>query len=97
MVKKILVCCGAGAATSTVAAQKVKDYCESIGIAVEMFQCRAVEVNSMSDGKDLIVSTSRISEDVDVPVLFGVSLLTGIGEEELYAQIKEVLTEGKDG
>lgn len=90
--KKILVVCGTGAATSTVAAEKVKVFCESIGIKTNMTQCKASEAKSLSEGMDLIVSTTRLAkDDFKVPVVFAVSLLTGIDAESTFEKIKEVL------
>ena len=89
--KRILVVCGTGAATSTVAAEKVKNYCESIGVKAEIIQCKAAEAKGKSEGMDLIVSTTRLPKDFDIPVVFAVSLLTGIDPEDTYEKIKNVL------
>ena len=89
--KRILVVCGTGAATSTVAAEKVRSYCESKGIKTEIIQCKAAEAKGKSEGMDLIVSTTRLPKDFDIPVVFAVSLLTGIDPEDTYEKIEKAL------
>ena len=44
--KRILVACGNGIATSTVVATKIREKCEENGIAVTVTQCKLLEVNA---------------------------------------------------
>ena len=44
--KKILVACGNGIATSTVVSTKIKEACEINGIPVMISQCKLLEVES---------------------------------------------------
>lgn len=43
--KKILVACGNGVATSTVAGIKIREACENAGIPVEITQCKLMKLN----------------------------------------------------
>lgn len=89
--KKILVVCGAGAATSTVVAEKVRVFLEGLGIDADLQQCKAAEAATRSDGVDLIVSTTRLPADFTMPVVHAVSLLTGVGVDATYRQIESAL------
>ena len=81
--KRILVACGNGIATSTVVATKIREKCEENGIAVTVTQCKLLEVNAKADNFDLLVTTGKFTGgNVNIPVVGAISLLTGIGEEE---------------
>ncbi|MEO2660417.1 PTS galactitol transporter subunit IIB, partial [Enterocloster clostridioformis] len=47
--KRILVACGNGIATSTVVATKIREKCEDNGIPVSVTQCKLLEVESKAD------------------------------------------------
>ena len=80
--KRILVACGNGIATSTVVATKIREKCEENGIAVTVTQCKLL------DNFDLLVTTGKFTGgNVNIPVVGAISLLTGIGEEETLDQI----------
>jgi hypothetical protein len=44
-------------------------------------------------GIDFVVTTSPIPGEISVPVIKGVPLLTGFGEDECIAEIKKVAEE----
>lgn len=79
--KKILVACGAGVCTSTVALQKLKGKFEERGLIdqVKFGQCSIADLPVTAPNYDLVVTTSQVSEDYGVPVIFGLSFITGIG------------------
>ncbi len=77
--KRILVVCGAGVATSTVAAKKIEEKLAARGIAVRVDQCKATEVAFKVRDCDLIVTTTLLGSSFPVPVVQTVSFLTGIG------------------
>ena len=47
--KRILVACGNGVATSTVVASKIRDYCKDKGVDVKTEQCRMIELHDKAD------------------------------------------------
>ncbi|MGC3362582.1 PTS galactitol transporter subunit IIB, partial [Enterococcus faecalis] len=55
--KRILVACGNGIATSTVVASKVKEYLASHGIEAETTQTKLMEVPGKVEGYDLLITT----------------------------------------
>lgn len=91
MKKKIIVACGTGIATSTVATTKVKELCKEHNIDCEIKQCKISEVKSYADGADLLVTTTISNKNYDFPVVNAQSFLTGINQEDTLNEILEVL------
>ena len=89
--KKILIACGSGVATSTVANQKISAYLDEHGFSgkYKIEQCQVSEVVEKSGNVDFCVSTTLVSGDVKCPVLAGLPLLTGVGLDKLYTSILE--------
>ncbi|WP_040213445.1 PTS sugar transporter subunit IIB [Clostridium polynesiense] len=86
--KRVLVACGNGIATSTVVASKIREACEDQGIDVNVSQCKLMEVESKASDYDLLVTTGKFeSSEVSIPIVGAISLLTGIGEEETIEEI----------
>ncbi|MEG0077319.1 PTS sugar transporter subunit IIB [Anaerorhabdus sp.] len=90
--KRILIACGNGVATSTVVASKIKDKCAEEGIDVSVVQCKLLEVESKASEFDLLVTTGKYSnDDITIPVVGAIALLTGINEEETLDNIVSYL------
>ena len=85
--KKILVACGTAIATSTVVAKAIEEALEERNIPVNIRQCKASEVPSLVADADLIVTTTPVSVDKDIPVIQTLAFLTGIGKEDVIEQI----------
>ena len=85
----ILGVCGSGTVSSTMLAAKVESILEEMDIRVNAVGVMPQMVQEYVDrgGVDLVVTTSPIPGDIKVPVIKGVPLLTGIGEEECIEEI----------
>lgn len=92
MTKKVLVICGTGVATSTVVAMKIKDFCASRNIPVVVTQGKVMDIVRGIEGYDLIVATTPIPPAVKIPVIQGLSFLTGIGTEATLEKIAQELS-----
>lgn len=87
--KRILVACGNGIATSTMVAMKIRELVEKAGIACQVEQCKMLEIPSKAEMYDLIVTTGKFEDEhVKIPIIGGIALLTGIGEEAVLDEIK---------
>jgi len=91
--KIVVISCGTAVATSTVVARAIEEACKEAGISVTTRQCKAAEVRQMAQGADLIVTTTPIPSDIGVPVIQGLSFLTGVGKDETLKQIVEALSD----
>lgn len=89
--KRVIVACGGAVATSTVAANRIRELAKKEGIQVEVTQCRINELDSKKDGIDLIVTTAKVKKDYGVPVIHGVAYISGINIEATEKKILDVL------
>ena len=92
--KKIIVACGSGIATSTVARNALEEKLKEKGIdatQVSMDQTSIPQLRSKADQFDLAITTGKLTEDIDVPILNGLPFLTGIGEDALVEKVIDVL------
>ncbi|MEE1312355.1 MAG: PTS sugar transporter subunit IIB [Lachnospiraceae bacterium] len=87
--KRILIACGSGVATSTVANQKISSFLNEKGYAgkYSIEQCQVSEVAEKSGNVDFCVATTVVSGNVKCPVLPGLPLLTGMGIDKLFDSI----------
>jgi PTS system galactitol-specific IIB component len=94
--KRVLIACGTSIATATVVAEKVKEIAKEAGLAVSVAQCKAAEVRGRvaTFNPHIIVATTHVPGDLGIPVFSGVPFLSGIGMDELEAQIVEALKKG---
>ncbi|HRN68391.1 MAG TPA: PTS sugar transporter subunit IIB [Promineifilum sp.] len=89
--KRILVACGTAIATSTVVAIAIEEAMKARGIPVITRQCKATEVRGLAPGYDLIVTTTPVPKDLNVPVIQTLAFLTGVGKEAVIEQIANAL------
>lgn len=89
--KKILVACGTGMATSTMIAERVKEFLEEEGVSVSISQCMLNEVSEKANSFDLIITSMKIESSFKTPCLVGTPFLIGIGEEPLKEKILAIL------
>ena len=91
--KKILVICGAGHATSTIAVSKIEKWLSDNNLAsdAEIYQSKIADELNKFDDYDVVVSTTVVPDSVKAKVINGVALLTGVGREKVFEQIRKEL------
>lgn len=86
--KRVIVACGSGVATSQTVASKVADLLEERGIMADV---EAVDIKSLDlyiKTCDVYVSiTPTTTSDFDVPVISGIPFLTGVGIDEALEEV----------
>ena len=93
--KKLMIMCGTGIATSTVVTGKVKEWLaeNNLDKNLTLYQGKvADEVNNI-DYYDVVVSTTIVPDNIKDKVINGVPLITGIGIEEFFDELKKRLEE----
>ncbi|OFT48641.1 PTS galactitol transporter subunit IIB [Dermabacter sp. HMSC06F07] len=90
--KKVLVVCGTGVATSTVVVSKVRDFLEAEGIDAQIQQGKVMDLVGSGVDADLIVSTTDVPGSVTIPVVRALSLITGMGQEGTLRVIADALS-----
>ena len=92
MKRKVIVACGGAVATSTMAAEEIKDLCDEHNIPLELVQCRVNEIETYMDGATLICTTARVDRKFgDIPVVHGMPFISGVGIDDLRQKILTIL------
>ncbi|KGQ70924.1 PTS galactitol transporter subunit IIB [Chelonobacter oris] len=92
MTKKIIVACGGAVATSTLAAEEIRELCEENNIDLELIQCRINEIDTYLYDTDLICTTSKLDRTFDdIPIVHGMPFVSGVGIEALKEKILHIL------
>ncbi|QAS70343.1 PTS sugar transporter subunit IIB [Oenococcus sicerae] len=93
--KKIFVACGAGVVTSTIAITKLKEGLEERNIPEDNYkigQGSVGEIESNAGDYDAVLVTSQYeSDNVNIPIINGISLLTGVGADSVIDQIASII------
>jgi len=87
----IISVCGSGTVTSSMIANKVKDLLEDNGYSAKTVEVNPGGVDSLlsSGSYDLIVHTSPLLSNYDIPTINSVGFLTGMGEDEFIEELLE--------
>lgn len=88
--KKVIVACGTGMATSSMIAEKVRAVLEDNQVDYTLSQAQLSELDMYKEA-DLFVTAMRVEEDYGVPMVVGTPFLVGIGEAEAAAKNIEIL------
>lgn len=93
MMKKILVACGTGICTSTMAAKKLEGQLESRGLKGQfaISQCKVSELAFKANDFDVIVCTSNAAGTFDTPIIQGLAYLTGVQMDKTTDKVVEAL------
>ena len=90
--KTLLIVCGAGHATSTIAVAKVQEWLNQNKYTdVKIYQSKLADELNKIDDYDAVISTTICADSIKDKVINGLPLLTGVGVDQLYADLKERL------
>lgn len=90
--KTLLIVCGAGHATSTIAVAKVQEWLNQNKYTdVKIYQSKLADELNKIDDYDAVISTTIVADSIKDKVINGLPLLTGVGVDQLYAHLKERL------
>lgn len=90
MSQTILFVCATGIATSTAVTEKSWNIVKSTVLTLIILK-PTLPLYGNTDGVALVVSTTKVPYELDVPVVNGLPIITGIGEEKVLAQIVSIL------
>ncbi|MFX3619158.1 MAG: PTS sugar transporter subunit IIB [Sporolactobacillus sp.] len=92
--KTILFVCATGVATSTVVAEKTLEYLHENGIDVNYTQTNVASLPEYDlKDADLIVATTNVPYDLEIPVIRALPIITGIGADAVFKDIKKHIEE----
>lgn len=90
--KTLLIVCGAGHATSTIAVAKVQEWLNQNKYTdVKIYQSKLADELNKIDDYDAVISTTIVADSIKDKVINGLPLLTGVGVDQFYADLKERL------
>ncbi len=97
---KILTVCGSGVVSSSMVATRIVEILAKEGIKrVKTFELTPSMIKSHleRESADLVVSTTKVTENLNIPVINAVPLFSGIGEDKFIADLisaaKQILLE----
>ena len=88
---KVLVACGSGVATSTVAKNAVADIAADAGVPVEIYKATIAEVPVKQHDVDVVLTTSNYRKPLEKPYLSVFPLIAGIGADGCKKKLAELL------
>jgi galactitol PTS system EIIB component len=98
---RILIACGSGIATSTVAQERVKEILADEGIKAVITKGTVGQLPALQDSVDVIFLTTRYNKPVSKPVVSVFGLISGINEEQTIADVvgacRTVLAQNSEG
>ncbi|GGB58622.1 PTS galactitol transporter subunit IIB [Lentibacillus populi] len=89
--KKVIVACGSGVATSQTVASKVKRVLEEKKVRADV---QAVDIKSLENyikSSDVYISITKNTKEYDIPTLNGIAFLTGMGIEQETQKLLDLL------
>jgi PTS system galactitol-specific IIB component len=80
--KRVIVACGSGVATSQTVASKVKRILDQNGVRANV---EAVDIKSLEHyvkSSDVYIAITKSKKEYQIPTLNGIAFLTGMGMQE---------------
>ena len=94
---KVMVACGSGVATSTIAQDAVKKIAQEAGVQVKILKGTIAEVPTKQADVDLVLTTANYRKPLEKPHMSVFGLVPGVGAEkvrkELAALLKKIQAE----
>lgn len=93
--KKVIVACGSGVATSQTVASKVNRMlkADKIDAKVEAVDLKSVD-RYLVDAAAYI-SITKLNKEYDIPVINGIAFLTGVNQKKEYEKLLKAIEDAK--
>ena len=91
--KRIVVACGSGVATSQTVASKVESMLEEAGVNSKVEAVDIKSLDSIIDQVDVYITIVPGSKSYDVPTVNGIPFLTGFGIDEEFEKLLSLVRE----
>lgn len=90
--KKIIVACGSGVATSQTVASKIKKLLDERKVKAEVEAVDIKSIRTYIKQADVYVAITKLKETYPIPVVDGIAFLTGIGMERELQKLIDAVT-----
>lgn len=88
---KVLVACGSGVATSTIAQEAVKNIAAEAGVPVKIFKGTIAEVPAKQADVDIVLTTANYRKPLQKPHMSVFGLVSGVGADKTKKELAELL------
>ena len=92
---KVLVACGSGVATSTVAQEAVREIARDAGIPIEVHKSTITEVPARQHEVDIVLTTANYRNPLERPYLSVFPLISGVNRDKCAANLVELLQQAQ--
>ena len=89
----ILIACGSGIATSTIAAEAVTEIAASVNVRIKIIKCTIAEITILQKHVDIVLTTMNYSKTLEKPYLCVRNLISGMDEDIVKEQLAQILLE----
>lgn len=87
----ILVACGSGVATSTIAQEAVKEIAQKAGVKAKIIKGTIAEVPAKQKDVDLVLTTANYRQPLDKPYMSVFGLVSGVNKAGTEKKLEELL------
>lgn len=88
---RILVACGSGVATSTIAQEAVKAIAKKAGINAKIIKGTIAEVPSKQKDVDIVLTTANYRQPLEKPYMSVFALVSGVGKANTEKKLEELM------
>lgn len=89
----ILVACGSGVATSTIAQEAVKTIARNAGVDVNIIKATLAEVSEKQKDVDIVLTTANYRKPLDKPYMSVFGLISGVNKAAVETKLEALLKE----
>lgn len=89
----ILVACGSGVATSTIAQEAVKTIARNAGVDVNIIKATLAEVSEKQKDVDIVLTTANYRKPLDKPYMSVFGLISGVNKAAVETKLAALLKE----
>ena len=87
----ILVACGSGVATSTIAQEAVKKIAEKAGVKAKVLKGTIAEVPEKQRDVDIVLTTANYRQPLDKPYMSVFGLISGVNKADTEKKLEDLL------
>lgn len=88
---KVLVACGSGVATSTIAQEAIKEIAKDAGVPIRITKGTIAEVPAKQSTVDVVFTTANYRKPLEKPHMSVFGLVSGVGADKVKKDVADLL------
>lgn len=93
--KKVIVACGSGVATSQTVASKVNRLLKDRKVDAQVEAVDLKSVDRYLVDACAYITITKVTKEYNVPVINGIAFLTGVGQDKEFEKLVEAINKAK--